>query len=128
MNRVMLSGRLTDNPDINIRNSSNGKLTVATFILAVPRTSKPSEANFIHCVSFGNTAEIIEKYVTQGMKIIVDDGEWRTDEYTDRNGNKVHTNQCVVKHFEFAESKQRQSNSQGFMNLSEEMTGSLPFT
>lgn len=128
MNRVMLSGRLTDNPDINIRNSSNGKLTVATFILAVPRTSKPSEANFIHCVSFGNTAEIIEKYVTQGMKIIVDDGEWRTDEYTDRNGNKVYTNQCVVKHFEFAESKQRHSNSQGFMNLSEEMTGSLPFT
>lgn len=128
MNRVMLSGRLTDNPDINIRNSSNGKLTVATFILAVPRTSKPSEANFIHCVSFGNTAEIIEKYVTQGMKIIVDDGEWRTDEYTDRNGNKVYTNQCVVKHFEFAESKQRQYNSQGFMNLSEEMTGSLPFT
>ena len=130
MNRVLLSGRLTKDPDVNIRNGANGKLTVANFVLAVPRNSNPRECNFIQCVSFGNTAENVKRYLRQGIKIIVDDGEWRTDEYTDRNGHKVYLNQCWVKHFEFAESKSRQQpvEEQGFMTVSDEELARMPFT
>ena len=128
MNRVLLSGRLTKDPDINIRN--NGKLTVANFVLAVQRTSAPKECNYIQCVAFGTTAENIRKYLKQGIKIIVDDGEWRTDEYIDRYGNKVFTNQCWVKHFEFAESKTKQTEhgDNGFVNITGNATGLFPFT
>lgn len=121
MNRVLLSGRLTKDPDIKIR---NGRLTVANFVLAVQRTSNPSECNYIQCVAFGNTADIVQRYLKQGIKIIVDDGEWRTDEYKDQYGNRIYTNQCWVKHFEFAESKSRQSTEQGFVDC----TGTEPFT
>ena len=110
MNRVLLSGRLTKDPEINIRNTSNGKVTVANFVLAVPKNSNPKECNYISCVAFGKTAENIDQYLKQGIKIIVDDAEWKTDEYTDRNGNRIFTNHCWVKHFEFAESKSRQTN------------------
>ena len=129
MNRVLLSGRLTKDPGVNIRNGANGKFIVANFVLAVPRTSNYKECNYIQCVSFGNTAENIQKYLRQGTKIIVDDGEWRTDEYTDKYGNKVFWNRCWVKHFEFAESKTKQANDdkQEFANLSELPAGALPF-
>ena len=130
MNRVLLSGRLTKDPDVKIRNGANGKLTVANFVLAVPRNSNLRECNFIQCVSFGNTAENVKRYLKQGIKIIIDDGEWRTDEYTDRNGHKVYLNQCWVKHFEFAESKSRQqpAEEQGIMTVSDEELARMPFT
>lgn len=118
MNRVLLSGRLTKDPDVNIRNG----VTVTEFVLAVPRGSKPSESNFIQCVAFGTTATNIGKYCVRGMKIIIDDGEWRVDKYTDRYGNVIYSNKCWVKHFEFAESK---SSQHGFSELG---TTEMPFT
>ena len=129
MNRVLLSGRLTKDPDINIRNGINGKFTVANYVIAVQKNSNPKECNFIHCVSFGNTAENVRKYLKQGTKIIVDDGEWRTDEYTDKNGNKVFLNRCEVKHFEFAETKSKQTDSaeQGFVQKSVDDVVNFPF-
>lgn len=114
MNKVILCGRLTRDPEI--RHSQGEQATaIARFTLAVDRRFKKEgeqNADFISCVAFGKIAEIIEKYCKQGMKLIVE-GRWQTGNYTDKNGNRVFTNDCMIESIEFAENK-KESNNAGF--------------
>lgn len=103
MNKVILIGRLTREPDI--RYSRNG-LAVAQYTLAVDRKVKSGEQNvdFINCVAFGKNAEFAGKYLNRGTKIAVV-GRIQVDSYTNRDGQKIKTMQVVVDEYEFAESK-----------------------
>lgn len=100
MNCVMLIGRMVKDPEI--RSTQDG-MAIANFTLAVDRI-KRDESDFIRCTAFGRTAEAIEKYLTKGKKIAVE-GRWQTGSYKDRDGNTVYTNDCIVNHWEFCESK-----------------------
>ncbi|MGN0514379.1 MAG: single-stranded DNA-binding protein [Lachnospiraceae bacterium] len=111
MNKVILMGRLTRDPEVRYSTSSN-PMAIARYTLAVDRRFKrdgEAEADFISCVSFGKTAEFAEKYYRQGLKIVVS-GRIQTGSYTNREGQKVYTTEVVVEEQEFAESK---SASQG---------------
>ena len=109
MNKVILIGRLTKEPAMNT--SSN--TTVCKFNIAVDRAYKKDgeqSADFISCVAFGKTAEFIGKYFSKGSKIVLE-GEWRTGSYTNKDGQKVYTNDCVVNRVEFGESKKESAPS-----------------
>ena len=109
MNRVILMGRLTRDPDIRYSTGENGT-SIARYTLAVDRrfTRRNDEsgqtADFIGCVAFGKSAEFAEKYLHQGTKILVT-GRIQTGSYTNRDGQKVYTTDVVVEDQEFAESK-----------------------
>lgn len=117
MNKVILMGRLTRDPNIS---TSNGETTttVARFTLAVDRRfgRKDGEQNadFIGCVAFGRTAEFAERYLRQGIKVAVT-GRIQTGSYTNREGQKVYTTDVVVEDIEFAESKAASDASRGSM-------------
>lgn len=100
MNRVVLSGRPTRDPDVRERETKMARLT-----LAVDRFK--DGADFISCVAFGSTAEFIEKYITQGMKIIVE-GRIQTGSYTKSTGEKIYTTDVVLERVEFAEKKKKE--------------------
>lgn len=144
MNKVILMGRLTRDPEIRTSVATN--TTTARLTLAVDRRFKKEgeqqTADFINCIAFGKTAEFIERYLHQGTKIAVV-GRIQTGSYTNKDGQKVYTTDVVIEECEFAESKnangsspsQPASNmsapamaSDGFMNLplGVEDTG-LPF-
>ena len=137
MNKTILIGRLTKDPDI--RYSQGDKpMAIARINLAVDRKFKQEgqpTADFINCIAFGKTAEVVEKYVTKGTKIAVV-GRIQTGSYTNKDGQKVYTTDVVIDELEFCESKSnQQSNSQpapapngdmGFMNINTDMD-SLPF-
>lgn len=84
MNIVIISGRLTGNPDIKVV-SNNTK--IARYILAVDRiySKKDKKADFIHCVAFGKNADIAEKYLSKGSRVTIR-GHWQTGDYTDKSG------------------------------------------
>lgn len=106
MNNVTLSGRLTRDPEIRYSNGENS-IAIARYTLAVDRRRKRAgeeSADFIRCVCFGKSAEFAEKYMRQGMKMIVY-GRIQTGSYVNREGNKVYTTEVVVENQEFAESK-----------------------
>lgn len=106
MNKVILMGRLTRDPEM--RNSNGESNTViARYTLAVDRRYKregDAGADFISCVAFGCSAEFAEKYFRQGLKIVIT-GHIQTGSYTNRDGNKIYTTDVVVEDQEFAESK-----------------------
>ena len=114
MNRVSLSGRLIRDPEIRYSQGAN-PMAVAKFTLAVDRKFKKDgeqTADFITCVAFGKVAEMVEKYIKQGTKIIVE-GRWQTGSYTNKDGVKVYTNDCAVESIEFCEKRgTQQTNSQ----------------
>ena len=138
MNKVILMGRLVRDPEV--RYSQGKKSTaVARFGFAVPRKFKRDnepDCDFINCVAFGKQAEFIEKYTRQGMKLLIE-GRWQSGSYTNRDGQKVYTNDCVVESCEFAESKnasqserpqqQTQTDSDGFMSIPDGIDEELPF-
>lgn len=101
MNRCVLIGRLTKDPDVKY---TKDKLAVAHFTMAVDRKGKDKTADFIACVSFGKTAEFIEKYIKKGTKIAVE-GRIQTGSYTKQTGEKAYTMEVVVEQVEFAQSK-----------------------
>lgn len=105
MNRVFLVGRLTKDPDIRVTQNGTG---TARFTLAVDRKTKEPATDFISCVAFGKTAEFYEKYVTQGMKMVVA-GHIQTGSYTNKDGQRVYTTDVIVDESEFAESKRTES-------------------
>lgn len=117
MNKVILMGRLTRDPEIRYSNGGNGdQLCVARWTLAVDRRfakknndSSEQSADFISCVAFGKTAEHAEKYYHQGIKITVT-GRIQTGSYVNRDGVKVYTTEVVVEETEFAESKTNNGN------------------
>lgn len=107
MNKVILSGRLTKDPEV--RYSQGDKSTaVARYTLAVQRTFKNSngeqDADFISCVAFGKQGEFAEKYLKQGTKIIIS-GRIQTGSYTNKDGAKVYTTDVVIETQEFCEKK-----------------------
>lgn len=106
MNKVVLMGRLTRDP--NVRYSQNEKQTaVARMTIAVDRRFKREgepDADFISCVAFGRQAEFAEKYLRKGVKVVVT-GRISTGRYTDRDGKTVFTTDVVLEDIEFAESK-----------------------
>ncbi len=106
MNKVILMGRLTRDPEVRYSAGENA-LAIARYTLAVDRRFRrdgEASADFISCVSFGRTAEFAEKYFRQGLKIVVT-GRIQTGSYTNRDGQKVYTTEVVVEDQEFAESK-----------------------
>lgn len=147
MNKAILIGRLTRDP--NVRYSQGESSTaVARFTLAVDRRFKKAndnqDADFIGCVCFGKTAEFVEKYFRQGMKMVAS-GRIQTGSYTNNEGQKIYTTDVVVDEVEFAESKANSSNSgnngyqkdfspepssamgDGFMNIPDGIDEELPF-
>ena len=141
MNKVILIGRLTRDPDI--RYSQGEKATaVARFSIAVERRFKQDgqpTADFINCLAFGKRAEFLEKYCRKGTKLVVE-GSWQTGSYTNKDGNKVYTNECLIESCEFAESKSTAGNgnsnaeqpsnfagNDGFMNIPDGIEEELPF-
>ena len=115
MNKVILMGRLTRNPDV--RYSQGEKATcVARYTLAVNRRFRregDQDADFINCVAFGRQGEFAEKYLKQGTKIVIS-GRIQTGSYTNRDGAKVYTTDVVVEECEFAESKNAAGDNSGF--------------
>ena len=112
MNKVILMGRLTRDPDIRYSQGENS-LAIARFTLAVDRRfkregSNDQTADFISCVAFGKTAEFCERYTHQGTTLVVE-GRIQTGSYTNKDGVKVYTTEVVVENTEFAESKSSSS-------------------
>lgn len=146
MNKVILMGRLTRDPEVRYSAGENS-LAIARYTLAVDRRFKrdgEATADFISCVVFGKQAEFAEKYFRQGIRIVVS-GRIQTGSYTNRDGVKVYTTEVVVEEQEFAESKavsdshvnrgasqpaapdMADSSAEGFMNIPDEIGGELPF-
>ena len=119
MNKAILVGRLTRDPDIRYSQGENS-VAVARYTLAVDRRFKRAnesqDADFISCVSFGKTAEFVERYFTQGMKMGAV-GRIQTGSYTNKEGQKVYTTDVVVEEVEFVESK---ASSEAYRNNTEE--------
>ena len=150
MNKVILMGRLTRDPDVRYSAGENA-LAIARYTLAVDRRFKrdgEATADFISCVAFGRAAEFAERYFHQGIRIVVC-GRIQTGSYTNREGQKVYTTEVVVEEQEFAESKSASDqyaashpsapapsaaaptpsavSADGFMNIPEGIDEELPF-
>ncbi len=141
MNKVILMGRLTRDPDVRYTQGEE-PMAIARFTLAVDRRGKrdgEASADFPSCVCFRRTAEFIEKYAHQGTKLVVA-GRIQTGSYTNRDGQKVYTTDVVVEEAEFAESKAAadrnaqqtpspspDTGADGFMNIPDGIEEELPF-
>ena len=115
MNKVILMGRLTRDPDVRYSAGENST-AVARYTLAVDRRfhrDGDATADFIGCVAFGRQAEFAEKYLRQGTKIAIT-GRIQTGSYTNREGQKVYTTDVVVEEQEVAESKNAGGNNGGY--------------
>lgn len=133
MNKVILMGRLTRDPDIRYSQGENAT-AVARYALAVNRSFKREgelDADFINCVAFGRAAEFAEKYFKKGSRILIS-GRIQTGSYTDRDGRKVCTTDVIVETQEFTESKQQEKQEEtspdGFMNIPDGIDEQLPFS
>lgn len=138
MNKVILIGRLTKDPEV--RYSQGERVTaVAKYSLAVLRKFKTDgqDCDFINCVAFGKNGEFAEKYLRKGIKIAVV-GRIQTGSYTNKDGQKVYATDVVVEEHEFSESKNAsqqserpqtmpQTDSDGFMNIPDGIDEELPF-
>lgn len=129
MNKVILMGRLTRDPEVRY----NGDKAVARFSLAVDRKYKQDggqAADFPNCVAFGKTAEFVEKWFKQGLKIALE-GRLQTGSYTNKDGVKVYTTDVIADQVEFAESKktgdQPQPSGDGWQEIPENVEDNLPF-
>ena len=138
MNKVILLGRLTRDPDVRWTQGPE-QSAVARYTLAVDRRFQKeggSTADFIGCVAFGRQAEFAEKYLSQGTKIAIT-GRIQTGSYTNREGRKVYTTDVVVEEQEFAESKNAerpreqgaapQADMDGFMTIPDGVDEDIPF-
>lgn len=111
MNKVILMGRLTRDPDVRYSQGEN-PTAVARYSIAVDRRFNRGDDNntdFINCVAFGKAGEFAEKYLHKGTKILVT-GRIQTGSYTNKDGQKVYTTDVVVEDCEFAESKNASNN------------------
>ena len=117
MNKVILMGRLTRDPEIRYSQGEQST-AVARYTIAVDRRFRrdgdQQTADFINCVAFGRQGEFAEKYFRKGIKIAIT-GRIQTGSYTNRDGQKVYTTDVVVEDQEFAESKNAQGNG-GYAN------------
>ena len=107
MNKVILMGRLTRDPEVRYSQGGENPLAIARFTRAVDRRFKrdgEATADFINCVAFGRQAEHAERFYRQGLKVVIT-GRIQTGSYTNKDGVKVYTTDIVVEEQEFAESK-----------------------
>lgn len=108
MNKAILMGRLTRDPEVRYSNNADGnQLAIARYTLAVDRRLKQEgqpTADFIRCIAFGRSGEFAEKYFHQGTKIVIE-GRIQTGSYQNKDGQTVYTTEVVVENQEFAESK-----------------------
>ncbi len=138
MNNCVILGRLVRDPDVRYTQGNNS-MAVAKFTLAVDRRIKKdgeASADFINCVAFGKTAEVIEKHVYKGNKIAVV-GHIQTGSYTNKEGQKVYTTDVIVDAMDFCESKSSSGNNSAerpaadtgdFINIPEGIEEDLPFS
>lgn len=149
MNKVILMGRLTRDPEVRYSQNSESPMAVARFSLAVDRrgnrnSQEGQTADFINCVAFGRLGEFAEKYLHKGTKVALS-GRIQTGSYTNRDGVKVYTTDIVAEDIEFAESKNTSagggefsgfgagsrpepvSAGDGFMNIPDGIDEELPF-
>lgn len=147
MNKVIMMGRLTRDPEVRYGGANNN--AVARYSLAVDRRFKRDgepDADFFNCVAFGKTAEFVEKYLHKGTKVVVE-GEVRNNNYTNKDGQKVYGTDILTNQIEFAESKATASATSngeqtatsatptaptgtddgGFMNIPDGIEDELPF-
>ena len=129
MNRVILMGRLTRDPEVRYTSGENS-MAVTRYTLAIDRSVKKQgeqSADFINCVAFSKAAEFAEKYFRQGMRVLVS-GRIQTGSYTNKEGQKVYTTEVIIDTQEFADSKgesagggskKQEANvdADGFMNI-----------
>lgn len=148
MNKVILMGRLTRDPEVRYSQGDNS-MAIARYTLAVDRrfnrnNNDENSADFIGCVAFGRSGEFAEKYFRKGTKVLVT-GRIQTGSYTNKDGVKVYTTDVVVEDQEFAESKNSNSGAgssfmgsansapqpsgagDGFMNIPDGIDEELPF-
>ncbi len=147
MNKVILMGRLTRDPEVRYSQGENAT-AIARYTLAVDRrfnrNNDEQTADFISCVAFGRSGEFAEKYLHKGTKIAVT-GRIQTGSYTNKDGVKVYTTDVVVEDQEFAESKNASQQAggdyapagrtqsapmaagDGFMNIPDGIDEELPF-
>lgn len=139
MNKVILTGRFTRDPEIKYTNDGT---SIARFSIAVNRKfvkeGSDQKADFLNCVAFGKSAEFIEKYFRKGMKADLS-GRIQTGSYTNKDSVKVYTTDIVVEEIEFGESKgssQAQTASptpnpeadpDGFMSIPDGIDEEMPF-
>ncbi len=147
MNKVILMGRLTRDPDVRYSQGTE-PIAIARYTLAVDRRIKregEQTADFINCIAFGRNGEFAEKYLKKGTKIVAT-GRIQTGSYTNKDGQKVYTTDVVIEEQEFAESKgSAESNREerdraamqaaghtdagdGFMNIPDGIDEELPFS
>ena len=142
MNKVILVGRLTRDPEV--RHPQDDSAAVAKYTLAVDRKFKRDNeptADFIPCVGFGRLAEFADKYLRKGMRISVS-GHIQTGSYTNKDNRKVYYTEIVIEEQEFAESRAESEanksaskqqkpeetvDENGFMNIPEGLEEELPF-
>lgn len=152
MNKVILMGRLTRDPEVRYSQGAS-QTAVARFSIAVDRRFKREgepDADFFNCTAFGKQAEFIERYLRKGVKIVVC-GRIQNDNYTNKDGQMVYSVRVMVDEIEFAESKNASSNNgdngyngggymgggnsapapsgagDGFMNIPDGIDEELPF-
>lgn len=147
MNKLILMGRLTRDPEVRYGGANNN--AIARFSIAVDRRFKrdgQSTADFFNCTAFGRLGEFVEKYLRKGTKIVLD-GEIQNDNYQNKEGQMVYGFQVIANNIEFAESKAaaQQNGSytgadlgapqqapttdagDGFMNIPDGIEEELPF-
>ena len=146
MNKVILMGRLTRDPEVRYSQGDN-QMAIARYSLAVDRRGRSSgndgdqTADFINIVAFGKAGEFAEKYFHKGTKVLVT-GRIQTGSYTNKDGVKVYTTDVIAEDQEFAESKSASSSNsnytsesnerpqmanEGFMNVPDGIDEDLPF-
>ncbi|EGT0690948.1 single-stranded DNA-binding protein [Clostridium perfringens] len=106
MNKVVLIGRLTKDPEL--RFAAGSGTAVARFTLAVNRQFKKDEADFISCIAFGKTGETIAQYITKGRQLAIS-GNIRTGSYEAQDGTRRYTTDVVVESFDFIDSSNREN-------------------
>ena len=146
MNKVILMGRLTRDPEVRYAQGENA-MAIARFSLAVDRRRQNNAdgqtADFINIVAFGRLGEFAEKYLHKGTKVALS-GRIQTGSYTNKDGVKVYTTDIIAEDIEFAESKNSSggdggytggqnsrpapaSAGDGFMNIPDGIDEELPF-
>ena len=109
MNRVILMGRLTRDPEVRYSQGERS-MAIARYTLAVDRRGRRNQdngeqsADFINCVAFDRAGEFAEKYFRQGMRVLVS-GRLQTGSYVNKDGQKVYTTEVILDDQEFADSK-----------------------
>lgn len=110
MNTVNLIGRLTKDAEVRDIKGKDGDIAQAVFFLAVDRGN--DEADFIRCVAYGKTAEIVEDYTGKGDRVGVT-GHIRTGSYEHKDGYTVYTFDVIVDRFDFADGKRDEAPAAG---------------